>query len=185
MPKMIGIVAAVLGLASVAWADDGHHHEPSRVTVGDVAPLFGPVPVLNAKEAGLAKLSFRGGARDGAKVWLISFFATWCPGCVNELPLLVELNKTYGSRGLRVATIGVDREPGAGARLRSLLAVNHAAHPVVLDPEQQIVQQYQGRSLSLPCLYLVGPDGKVALVHEGFDPQTAPRLKSAIEKLLK
>jgi peroxiredoxin len=117
-------------------------------------------------------------------VVLISFFALWCAGCVNEMPMLAELQRSYGERGLQVITVDIDPAGADLSRLRSLLSASRVTYPVVADPEQGVLRQYQGQMTSLPAVYLVGPDGRVELVHEGFDSEVGPRLKALLDRLL-
>lgn len=41
-------------------------------------------------------------ARHRGKVVLVNFWATWCPGCVQEFPDLVRLQRNYAAKGLDV-----------------------------------------------------------------------------------
>lgn len=49
------------------------------------------------------------GAALKAKVVLLDFWASWCRPCVAELPELKKLHEKYGSRGLSIVAIGVDK----------------------------------------------------------------------------
>ncbi|MFC1664766.1 TlpA family protein disulfide reductase [Pseudomonadota bacterium] len=58
----------------------------------------------------LADLS---GKRHGLDSWkgkviLINFWATWCAPCREEIPLFIELQKKYQSRGFQVVGIALD-----------------------------------------------------------------------------
>jgi thiol-disulfide isomerase/thioredoxin len=44
----------------------------------------------------------------GGKVLLISFWTTWCPGCRDEMPNLVKLQRKFGSQGFTVIAISVE-----------------------------------------------------------------------------
>lgn len=154
------------------------------VVPGVRAPAFGPLPILNRDESGRTHLTFNGPVAEDGPAVLISFFALWCAGCVNEMPMLAELQRSYGERGLRVITVDIDPAGADLSRLRSLLSANRVTYPVVADPEQGVLRKYQGQMTSLPAVYLVGPDGRVELVHEGFDSEVGPRLKALLDRLL-
>lgn len=51
--------------------------------------------------------SFDLGTTRGSVV-LVNFFATWCPPCVEELPLLARLQGRYRAEGLQVIAISMD-----------------------------------------------------------------------------
>jgi peroxiredoxin/outer membrane lipoprotein-sorting protein len=95
------------------------------------------------------------------KVVLITFWASWCPPCRNELPVLVNLESELRARGLVV--LGINDERGNAARnflqshglaLRTLNDAKHAVHRLygvhsiptllVLDREGTVVGHYRG-----------------------------------------
>ena len=39
---------------------------------------------------------------------LLNFWATWCPPCLEEVPALVELQQSLGSKGLQVVGVALD-----------------------------------------------------------------------------
>jgi thiol-disulfide isomerase/thioredoxin len=45
------------------------------------------------------------------KVTLVTFWATWCPSCLQEVPILKGVHKTHGPKGLQVVALSVDKEP--------------------------------------------------------------------------
>jgi len=44
------------------------------------------------------------------KALLITFFATWCPPCLQEIPALVKLQEEFGSNGFSVVALSSIRE---------------------------------------------------------------------------
>lgn len=42
---------------------------------------------------------------------MINVWATWCPPCIAEFPLLLEVAETYKDQGLVILTLSVDRNP--------------------------------------------------------------------------
>ena len=59
---------------------------------------------------------------------LLNFWATWCPPCVEELPLLNRFHLAQSSRGWRVLGLAVD-QPSA---VRAWLAKSPLAFPVAM-----------------------------------------------------
>jgi thiol-disulfide isomerase/thioredoxin len=55
------------------------------------------------------------------QVVLVNFWATWCPPCREEIPLLVDAQRRYGSRGFQVVGVALDDRDAVaayGARMR-------------------------------------------------------------------
>src|SRR5437870_4862629 len=58
-----------------------------------------PAPEINTTLPGLDGMDATV-AQYKDKVVLVNFWATWCQPCKQEIPWLIEFNKTYGPRGL-------------------------------------------------------------------------------------
>lgn len=50
------------------------------------------------------------------KVVLVDFSATWCPGCVEEAPNVVDMYNKYRDKGFDVVAVSLDRTPEAAQR---------------------------------------------------------------------
>jgi thiol-disulfide isomerase/thioredoxin len=67
-------------------------------------------------------------------VTLVNFWASWCPACRIELPLLEQLHVAMADRGVRVVAISVDRD-GREAPVAFLRKLGIRRLPVFFDPE--------------------------------------------------
>lgn len=99
----VGVVAALAGL--------GLYHLGERLSSGS-GPEPGDAAAVNALWAMqwdtpqgtvLPMADFKG------KPLLINFWATWCPPCVEELPLLNAFYRTHKAAGWQVLGLAVDR----------------------------------------------------------------------------
>jgi thiol-disulfide isomerase/thioredoxin len=96
------------------------------------------------------------------KVVLLNFWATWCPPCRAEVPLLVDLATRYKDR---VQIIGVSLDDGP-EEVRAFVKDEGINYPVVMA-SREIVAEYGGVP-ALPTLFVVNPDGNVVQKHEGL-----------------
>ncbi|MBP7566476.1 MAG: TlpA family protein disulfide reductase [Burkholderiaceae bacterium] len=101
----------------------------------------------------LAMASLRG------KPLLVNFWATWCPPCVEELPLLDRFHTEHSARGWQVVGLAID-QPSA---VRSYLARLPLRFPVGLAGLEGTAL---GRSLGnetggLPFSVVISPAGAV------------------------
>ena len=73
------------------------------------------------------------------KVVLLNFWATWCPACRVELPILDRLQQAMGSADFQVAAVSVDR--GDRRVVERFVRDHHVRHiPIYLDPEAHIAR---------------------------------------------
>jgi thiol-disulfide isomerase/thioredoxin len=190
--------AATAGAGSGAKPDakdakkDEHHAavepDPPVLHLADEAPIFNAV-LHNPKEAGVEHLDLSSmvGAdaeEPGVKVVLISFFATWCGPCKKELPFLVQLSHTYKEKGLRVISIAIDKDEARWPEIAELVAKNKVDYPVVKDRYNLIARRFLGEKTALPSVFLIGRDGLVKLVKQGYPNDAAEFLKAEVERAL-
>ncbi len=90
---------------------------------------------------------------------LINFWATWCPPCIEELPLLDAFYRENQGNGWQVLGLAVDKQ----AAVQAFLARQPLSFPVVLagmeglDLSRKLGNQVGG----LPFTVLIGADGHV------------------------
>lgn len=97
------------------------------------------------------------------KVILVDFWASWCGPCKDSFPVMEELQKTYGEKGLVVLAVNLDEEKSA---MDDFLKQNKVSFTVVRDASKKLVSAVN--ISSMPSSFILGPDGKVAAVHKGF-----------------
>lgn len=91
---------------------------------------------------------------------LLNFWATWCPPCVEELPLLSSFYQENSANGWQVLGLAVDQlEP-----VKRFLARAPVTFPVVLAgmPGIEISKSLGNLSGGLPFTVVLGSDGRVA-----------------------
>ncbi len=114
------------------------------------------------------------------KVVLVDFFASWCAPCKESFPDYAKLYADYAPRGLVIVAVSVDEKAAAYAAFVKKL---HPPFPALHDEGQQLVRAV--RVPTMPTSYLVGRDGRVRYLHQGYHGQETDReLRREIDALL-
>ena len=101
----------------------------------------------------------------GDGVVIVSFWATWCKPCQNELTALAEIEDTWAGK-VRVVAVSVD-DSRAAAKVRSLVRGNNWPFEVLLDQNRAL---YKALNLSSIPFVMIVRDGKTLYSHTGYTP---------------
>jgi len=155
---------------------------------------FAPEPVLPEsggqsspllkQDAKPFKLPLLGGgdfdlAQEKGKVIVLDFWATWCGPCVKSLPGMIDEMAAFDSKKVRF--IGVNQAEAKDA-VKSFLDTRGWKLEVALDANQRVGQSFGVEGI--PHTVIIGPDGKVAYVKTGYEPEGAKKIAETVRKLL-
>jgi thiol-disulfide isomerase/thioredoxin len=129
-------------------------------------------------------------APDGKRVSLasyrrslvfLSFWATWCGPCKQELPSLQALYEKLKGKGFTIVAVDVMEN---GSTVSDFVKANRMTFPVLLDTDGKVGADYEARSL--PTNYIVDRSGMILARIVGYDGTSwdSPERIALIEKLL-
>jgi peroxiredoxin len=98
----------------------------------------------------------------GKLVWL-NFWATWCPPCQSETPVLRDMADRYGDRGLEI--VGIAVQETTVDDVRAYTERYGIDYTIAFDASADIFHLY--RVFALPTQVLIGPDGRILEVVNG------------------
>ncbi len=129
--------------------------------------LTAPQPASVAPEFTLPDLD---GALRSSTEWhdsvrVVNFWATWCPPCIREIPLLVDIQREYGARGVQVIGIAID-ENEAVAEFAQDFEFNY---PVLIgqDDAMELGNLFLNGFIGLPFTAFTDRRGRIFRVHTG------------------
>lgn len=111
--------------------------------------------------------------------YVITFWASWCEPCKEELPALAQFYEQYKSQGLQVVGINVDSDKSAAL---GYLKANPLPFPVVLDPDKGVMSRFDGKGT--PTTFWVTREGRIRQRSVGYDDKARPKLLRWINELL-
>jgi peroxiredoxin len=121
----------------------------------------GPAPDFAL--ASTAGTNYRLSEYRGEVVALV-FWASWCGDCRRELERFERLRRTYGSVGLTVLGVNLDKDPGQAAALAGAAGIGY---PVLLDQAQDVSRTY--RADELPLIVLIDRHGAIRARHDALN----------------
>lgn len=98
------------------------------------------------------------------KALLVTFFATWCPPCIEEIPTLIDLHKTYSAEGFSVIALSVDQ--GGTADVARLIKKKGINYPVLMA--DSATMQSFGGVYGIPVSFLINKKGHVVKKYTGY-----------------
>ena len=98
------------------------------------------------------------------KAVIVTFWATWCPYCIKELPILENVQNRAGKD--KIAVIAVNIESREVFRHVANL-MNEKMHlTIVRDVEDRAQKAYDVKTL--PHMVIIGRDGRIVKVWHGY-----------------
>lgn len=162
---MKGILASLL-LLSIAFSTHATSPRPGEF----------PPPALGNDRSGQAVdlEQLRG------KVVIVTFWASWCGPCRKELPVLGHFQKVVGRDALEVVAVNF-KEPRR--EYNQIIRANREMDLTwVHDARGTLSDQYGVRSV--PHMFILDRDGKVAFTHLGYSESLLPQIIEEILSLL-
>jgi peroxiredoxin len=153
-------LAVVLAVAAVWFMPAGLRQAP---------PLVGQT--LDGRTLTLEQL--RG------KPVLVTFWATTCPSCIEEMPDLIKLYRELNPKGLEIIGVAMAYDPPE--QVRALAAKRQIPYPIVLDTQKHIAREFDNVRLT-PTTVLISPEGRIVQYRLGL--MDLPKLRETIQGML-
>ena len=149
------------------------HAKDAKLSVGQAVP-----EQLGVDLAGNKVLS----ADHLGKVIVISFWATWCPPCRKELPIIDNLQKLAGKDRMTVVAVNFGEPKRTFRKFTDLLP--NANLTFTHDNKGKIGKKDLGVE-GIPHMVIVDQSGKVAHIHVGYGDETVENLANEINALFR
>ncbi len=151
-------------------AGDNGEFKVGAVTPDFVLHKFG----TKADESGIKLSELKG------KVYLVNFWASWCTACMIEMPSIVQLQKSFGSKGLEIVAVNVDEKPEAV--LPKTLKEMKIEFPVYVDRETKLSELFDVHAI--PLTVILDSQRKVLMIHNGELDWNSAEIRGKMEQWL-
>ncbi len=93
------------------------------------------------------------------KIYIIDFFASWCPSCEKEMPYISKVNELIDKDKVEIIGVGVDEDVKKGEEFVKRVKANFK---IVNDPKSNIIKKFD--PIGMPALYFIKKDVVVASI---------------------
>jgi peroxiredoxin len=113
---------------------------------------------------------------------LISFWATWCKPCQEELYEYQKLYNEYKSKGFQMLGISIDNKKTAG-KVKPYVKSKNYNFAVLIDNNSEAANEFNIQDV--PNTFLLDKKGNIVFSRHGYKKGDELEFKKNIEKLIK
>jgi peroxiredoxin len=119
--------------------------------------------------------------QQGKKALVLSFFATWCQPCKEDLRYLQKVQDQHGNRGLQVVAV-LTEDTSKEDRVRNFMEELGVTLSVLLDEYGIIGKRYA--VTALPCNFVVDREGILKAKYFGYSEDVKEHFEGQLRSLL-
>lgn len=116
------------------------------------------------------------------KVVVLSFWATWCGPCKEEMPHLQRMYSEHEDEGLVVLSISTD-DARSASKVKPYIKKNGYTFPVLLDRDSSVIGSYNPAK-TLPFTVVIDRAFEISKVTSGYNPGDETALEELVTGLL-
>ncbi|AAZ98384.1 putative thioredoxin [Thiobacillus denitrificans ATCC 25259] len=113
------------------------------------------------------------------KVVLVNFWATSCPGCIKEMPGMVETYNAYKDRGFEIVAVAMSYDPPN--YVANYVQTRQLPFPVALDVNGEHARAFGNVQLT-PTSFIIGKNGDI--LEQKLGELDFDKLKALLEREL-
>lgn len=123
-------------------------------------------------------------SRYRGRVLVLDFWASWCPPCRDEVPVLVELARQYEGRGVDVVGLSLEDPEEDIETVKAFLEKYNVTYTVGFATNEMFSALAGEGDQPIPQTFVFDRDGLLRAHLIGFDPASdAARLRQTVARL--
>ena len=114
------------------------------------------------------------------KVVLVNFWATSCPGCIKEMPGMIETYRQYKDKGFEIIAVAMSYDPPS--HVVNFAQTRQLPFPVALDVKGDHAREFNDVRLT-PTSFIIGKKGQI--LEQKLGELDFVKLRALLDKELK
>ncbi len=164
MGRIYGLTVTLLLMAAAPAGAQmpGPARSGPTLGLGDAAPALEIATWIKGDPVDLAK-------GRNKNIYVVEFWATWCPPCIMSIPHLTQIQKRYQDKN--VVVVAISDEPPSLVTQFVHKQGDKMGFTVACDKEQKThgSYMYAAGQMSIPTTFIVDRKGKIAWIGSPFD----------------
>lgn len=167
---LLALLGTALMAAGMAVAQEAPAAEQDKLEVGDKAPALDLTDWVQGKPFTLEK----------GKIYIIEFWATWCPPCRYSIPHLNDVYKKYKEHGVEILAVSTEAPEKVKPFVKEM--GEQMTYPVASDGERTTAMAYMAAAGVdvIPYAFIIDREGKIAWQSHPMDKRFADKLKEMV-----
>lgn len=112
---------------------------------------------------------------------LISFWATWCKPCIEELGEYKKIYNEFKDKGFKMFAISTDDERTV-AKVKPFVKTKNYNFPVLLDTNSEVARLYYAQAM--PFSVILNKDGYIVYSHLGYMRGDELKVRDKISEMI-
>jgi peroxiredoxin len=112
---------------------------------------------------------------------LLSFWATWCKPCIEEMKELNKIYEEYKEAGFNLVAISTDSEKNV-SRVKPFIKSKNYKFIVLLDTNSEVARLYYAQPI--PYTVLLDANGSIVYSHLGYKKGDEKEIERLVKSLL-
>jgi cytochrome c biogenesis protein CcmG/thiol:disulfide interchange protein DsbE len=112
---------------------------------------------------------------------LLSFWATWCKPCLEEMAEYNKIFEKYKDKGFILLAVSTDTEKSV-AKVKPYIKSKGYNFPVLLDTNSEVARKYYAQQM--PYTVLIDKNGSIVYSHLGYMKGDEQKVEKLISELL-
>lgn len=167
--EFVGVIFGVASLVGIAWLINGPMTEAKLTRL--IKEQAQALTLMPATEDASITFMDETGTQHSLKEFVgkplvMNIWATWCPPCVREMPILAQLREKYGDK-LNVIAISADQN--GFTDIKRFISEHPTGHPPFYHDEGMKLFRYL-KIRGLPTTFILNAEGQtVAKMERGIE----------------